>query len=418
MRHLVIPAFRYASIFYGVVAVTISLILLLTLITGCTNVQAEQGALDDNEISLPRLSEQLKATARIHRIVSHPNGDLYFKGFNGVSVLSGNTSPVDVSFPDLNPPYGPNLSDIAVNSRTGLVYALDQYGHAIHIINKTRVISTLQDVTEQPRHVLVDEDSNEVYVFYTSTLLPTNRFRAVVLSGTDIITEIILPFTPNATKYNAHDGHIYTAGRQNLPDDKHSNTLVVIDNHQIITTIQPLESNPQLSVLDMTINPENGDIYVLLSGKVVYWDRVNPPKSADFREAGYKNAACIMVDPTRELVYVCVWREDGYYVLVMTKEGLQTAIPVKKRPESIVRDGKHDYIYVGHYDPTRLSIIRETELITTLEVHGFGTSDIFFDEATDTIYTANVDDSSISIFRYPEEEEQSSWLNFLPFIGN
>jgi len=366
--------------------------------------------------ALPSLQNTIMAAGGVNKGFLHPNGKAYFLNYYSASVVAKDALLRKIPLPDLHPPLGQILSDIGFDSQSGLVYVLDRAADAIHVISETTLITTLVGIAEQPRMIVEDQDSNEVYIFYTSQTRKTDRFRALIMSGTTVVAETILPASPWAVKYNPIDGHIYGAGEQYMADGSQSNALFVIDNHRVITTILPLDSNPQLGVVDMAINPENGDVHVLLSTKVVTWDRVNPPYSVNLLEAGYKNPQCITVDPTRELLYVCSWMEKGSYALVMTKERFKTAIPIKKWPEAIAWDRKHDYVYIAHYDPTNLSIIRGTDLITTLDIVGFGTSNIVVDEDGGRIYTANADDGSISVFGFDQADKPSFWQRFLPFI--
>ena len=389
-----------------------ALVLFLILLTSCNRANASMKATLPADDATPHLLKNLVVSNGVNQGFLHPNGELYFLSYGDVSIVDGTDLSILISLPDLQPPHGQILSDINVEPDSGLIYVLDQPPNAIHVISNTQLITTLVGLAEHPNFSIADEDTGEMYVFFTQRGTGEGRSRALVLSGTSVITEMILPSFPRSAKYNPVDGNIYVAGTDHSTDGVPENTLFVIDNHEVVTRIQPL-TEPRISITDIAINAENGDIY-LLGTKLIYWDRVNQPKAIDLHDAGYKNPGCITVDPKRDLAYVCSLMDQSK-IVVVSKEGIVDAISVRKWPESIASDRKHDYIYVGHYDPTYLSVIRGTELITTLDIIGHGTSNVIVDEEHGYIYTANADDGSISVFGF-EETQPSLWEQFFPFL--
>ncbi len=404
---------RVGTLFYTGMTLTVAGLLFLLLLASCYQTSAKVITDETDVNALPHLMTTLDVKASVSQGILHPNGRLYFSSNHSLTVIDGVDIQDRITPPILHPRDIQYLSDLTVEPNSGLIYSLGEYGDAIHIISGTQLITTLVGLAEYPRFAVADEVRGEMYVFYTVRASGPNRSRALVLSGTTVITEMILPAFPNSAKYNPVAGRIYAVGTDHSTGGTPENSLFVIDNHKVVTTIQPL-TEPRVSVTDIAINPENGDIY-MLSTQIIYWDRVNRPKAIDLYDAGYKNLDCITVDPKRELAYVCSWMDQSN-IIVVSKEGIEGVIPVKKWPESIAIDHKHDYIYVGHYDPTYLSVIRGTELITTLDIIGYGTSNVIVDEEKGYIYTANADDGTISIFGF-EEEVPSLWEQFFPFMA-
>jgi len=408
---------------YPVAALTLppllfALFLLLLLVAGCGNAvtQVTTPKLDINAI--PHLITRIDDKVYGDRTAIHPDGRMYFLGDVSVSVVDGIAVDRRVSLPNLAPPYGQSLRDIGVEPDSGLVYILDNFAGAIHVISNTVLVTTLLGIVEQPRQIITDEDSGEMYVFYTSQKSGKPQPYVTILSEAKVITDIVLPVFSNGTgQYNAVDGHIYVAGYARLEPDLRVNALTVIDNHQVITTILPIDK-PDLSVIDIAVSQQTGDIYTLLASKVVYWDRVHEFVSIDLYELGYKNLGCITIDPKRGWAYVCSWPGRPSYMLVVDKDQFVGAIEVEHWPYAAAADATHDYIYVAHYDPTYLSVIRETKLITTLDIIGLGTMNVTVDEERELIYTSNAGDGTISVFGFQQPvDEPSFWQRFLPFIG-
>lgn len=388
---------------YPVIACSLSTILLtlflFLLLAGCdTQTQGSTPELATNTI--PSLLARMDDKVYGDRTVIHPNQHIYFLGEESVAIVDGSTLEKRVALPNLAPPYGQSLRDIGVEPTSGLVYVLDNFTGAIHVISNTVVMTTLLGLVEQPLQIVADADAGEVYVFYVAHTTNRVEARVAILQGTQKIADIALPVLTKAALYNPVDGHIYVAGNTFASDNTQRNALLILDHHQVITAIQPLDDSP-VGVLDLAVNANTGAIYILLVTKIVYWDRVNEPQSLDLYESGYKNLGCLTVDAKRSWAYVCSWPGRPSYVLVVTKDQLVGAIQVEPWPYAAAADARHDYIYVVHHDPTYLSVIRETTLITTLDIIGLGTMNVTVDEDRGLIYTSNAGDGSISVFGFP-----------------
>lgn len=398
-------------------ALTLWLVLLL-LLNGCGRRAVDAAPNQAEANPLPHLITQIDGGPGVNHAAIHPDQRIYFLSDDTVSIVDGTALDAQTTLPNLNEPYGQYLADIAIAPHSGLVYAIERYTSLIHVMSHTTLITTLVGIVEQPRQVVADEDSGAVYVFYTSQKSGKAQPHAAIISGTSIIADIVLPLFSNRTaRYNPIDKHIYVAGYVITDVLTSENALAVIDNHEVITTIRPLDV-PHLVVMDLAIDSHTGGVYTLLNTKVVYWDRVHPPKSIDLYERGYTTPlGCITVDPKRGWAYVCSWMAQASYILIIDQDQLVAAVPVAKWPSAIAVDTSHDYVYVAHYDPTKLSVIRGTALITTLDVIGFGASNVLVDEAQDYVYVVNSDDGSINVFGFDEKEanEPSFWQTFLPW---
>jgi len=408
---------QHAGVYCTLSAAMLLTLLMVVTLVGCQSTTGK--AVTATEFPVPRLLKQIELPAGGYQGILRPDHQVYFLTNIGVSIINNTALLHSIPLPNLNPPYGQNLYGMGLDSHTELLYVIDESASVIHIISNTTLISTLAGIVDQPLQVVADEDSGEMYVFYNTQKSGNIQVRAVIISDTRVITDINLPlFNYSAIQYNPVDGHIYLAGSHFASDSNYDNALTVIDNHKVITTIHPLEQ-PDLSVGGIAINPANGDVYVLVGNKVVYWDRVHPRQSIDLYAKGYKNPLqCITVDPKRGWAYVCAWMLPQSYTLVIDKNRLVKAIPVAKWPAVAAVDAKHDYVYVGHYDPTNLSVIRGTELITTLNIIGEGTSGIVVDEVDDKIYTANGDDGSVDVFGFDQTADNPTfWQTWLAWLG-
>lgn len=404
---------------YPVVACSLSALLLtlflFLLLAGCdTQTQASTSEVAANTIPslLVRMDDQVYGD----RAVIHPNQRIYFLGEDSVAIVAGSTLEKRLALPNLAPPYGQSLRDLGVEPASGLVYVLDNFTGAIHVISNTVVMTTLLGLVEQPLQIVADADSGELYIFYVAHATNRVEARVAILQGTQKIADIALPVLAKAALYNPADGHIYVAGNTFASDNTQRNALLVLDHHQVITTIQPLDASA-VGVLDLAVNASTGAIYILLVTKIVYWDRSKEPQSLDLYTLGYKNLGCLTVDPKRGWAYVCSWLGQPSYVLAVNKDQLVDAIQVEAWPYAAAADTRHDYIYVIHHDPTYLSIIRETALITTLDIIGLGAMNVTVAEERGLIYTSNAGDGSISVYSFRQpSHEPTLWQRILSSV--
>ena len=86
------------------------------------------------------------------------------------------------------------------------------------------------------------------------------------------------------------------------------------------------------------------------------------------------------------------------------------------RVRGIAVDETHDYVYAANYRSSNLSIIRGTEVITTVETGGLGAWKIAVDEKRGYVYVTNSNSASVAVFGFPETAPPSFWQRFLPFI--
>ena len=85
---------------------------------------------------------------------------------------------------------------------------------------------------------------------------------------------------------------------------------------------------------------------------------------------GYTGLHDIAIDPNRGLAYVSSWGNPQSHVVVLSHGELLTALPTGQDPRAIVYDKTHDYVYVVNRLSHSLSVIRNTEVITTIEARG------------------------------------------------
>jgi DNA-binding beta-propeller fold protein YncE len=127
----------------------------------------------------------------------------------------------------------------------------------------------------------------------------------------------------------------------------------------------------------------------------------------------------VAVDTRRNWAYVTSWDGPPSHVVVVQKDKVIAVLEVPGYDvRDVVYDATHDYIYVANRLAGNMSIIRGTEVITTLNTGGVGPTYITVDEKRGYIYVSNADTHSIAVFGYdaPPDGPASLWRRFLSFV--
>ena len=133
--------------------------------------------------------------------------------------------------------------------------------------------------------------------------------------------------------------------------------------------------------------------------------------------AGFRVTRDLAVDSKTGWAYVTAWNDHPSQVAVVDKDKIIAAITVGEDPYAVAVDEMHDYVYVANRLSGSLSVIRGTEVITTLSTMGSGPSYITVDEARGYIYVSNADSHSVAVFGFDQPPPQPLWRRFFPFIG-
>lgn len=314
-------------------------------------------------------------------------------------------------------PGGPPLSGfpvgIDIDRERGLVYLTDLYANALHVISGTEVYATMEDVGVGPWQVRVHPDNGYVYVLNgnnngTQPLLGT----VAVISGTSVITNIEVGFTPNwALAVNPVDGRVYVGHGSNSYNInmEERGILSVIEGTELITSTL-LGSDPEYAgrIEHIEVNRKTGEMYMIQNNNlIVYWDGKDDLRRLDMG-AGKYLFTDIAIDTKRGWAYVSSWDGPPSHIVVVEKDKLIAEIEIPTSPptydiRAVVYDETHDYIYTANRLSASMSIIRDTDVITTMSTKGLGPWYITVDEKRGYIYVSNGDAHSVAVYGYESE---------------
>lgn len=176
------------------VSLLAAVLLLLVLVGALVSCQANAAdALPRLLAVLPMPSPLGEGTAKG---VIHPNGRVYIANEAGsIAILDGTRLVALLPWPG-GKPVAWLLVGMDVDVSSGNVYVTDSRANAIHIINDTQIITTVQNVGIEPTHLVVHPRTGLVYVASPrgDERLPAPG-TVTVISGTAVITTVVVGYT-------------------------------------------------------------------------------------------------------------------------------------------------------------------------------------------------------------------------------
>jgi DNA-binding beta-propeller fold protein YncE len=372
---------------------SISFVILLIIgLGGCQSAS--------NDDSLPHLLTVIEMPSDVgimtDRSVIHPNGLAYVVNGGGtIAVLDGPRLVKLISWPNELP--AATSQDIAVHPNTGWVYVTDYDNDAVHVLSGTEVLATIPDVGHRPSAVAVHPSTGYVYVANARGSPQQKHPGSVaIISGTEVITRLRAGAVPHLIAINPVDGRVYVGQSSGGPAGSWG-ALAIIDGTRLITmTSLGLEKRAK----DLAIDGRTGALYMIQGNYLTYWDE----ERVEHLKLGANGGRVlneVTVDEKQSLAYVGAWAKPPDNALIVVREGEVVAeIPVGYDPRQIVVDETHDYVYVANRMEGSLSVIRDTQVITTLSTGGIGPMHLTVDEVRGYIYVSNADTHSVAVFGF------------------
>ncbi len=412
-----------------VVSLLAVVLLVFGLVGALASCQAQApDALPRLLIVLPMPSPHGEATAYG---VAHPNGWVYIVNQGGsIAILDGPRLVTLLPWPGGKPRSGV-LSGLDVDPKTGYVWVGDNVNAAVHVISGTEVITTIHNVGIRPNHLVVHPVTGLVYVSNPHGYPPEPILGAVrVISGTEVIATLETGYVPQVLRVHPLNQNVYVGQYASWPDNpaggRSMGMLSVISGTTRIAQTTLGEPPTTLSaIMDIAINQTTGEFYLLQDYyALVYWDGQVDIRRIPLGKWGYIPGLSlslnhVAVDTKRNWAYVTSWDGPPSHVVVAQKDKVIAVLEVPGYDvRDVVYDATHDYIYVANRLAGNMSIIRGTEVITTLNTGGVGPTYITVDEERGYIYVSNADTHSIAVFGYdaPPDGQPPFWRRFLPFL--
>jgi DNA-binding beta-propeller fold protein YncE len=404
-------------------SLTLTAVMILSL-GACSSIQAE-------DTPPPHLVDLIEFPtggrgAGVSKSVLHPNGTVYVIYSSNVAIISGTELvqlvPIpgpDGKIPDpLSSDY-PQLSDITLDGNAEQIYVTDQRNNLVHVISGTEVITSFDSLGEHPSLITFDPQTGYGYLsnYFVDREKPREK-RTVVLSDTQILTQLIRGNgqSPEVQIYNPVDGRMYLGHRPGDPElgEELGGVLTIISGTEIVTTTF-LGHEELYSIFRIVVHEKTGAMYLLdPTNQLIYWDGKEDIRYLNLWQQGLRVVRDLAIDETNGWAYVASWNGNPSHIGVVDKDQLLTTIPVGYDPYAVAVDKAHNYVYVANRLDGSLSVIRESQVITTLSTQGWGPSYITVDEERGYIYVSNADSHSIAVFGFETPEPP---LLFLPNVN-
>ncbi len=362
--------------------------------------------------------------------VAHPNGWAYIVNQGGsIAILDGPRLVKLLPWPG-GKPRAWTLSELDVDPKTGYVWVGDNVNAAVHVISGTDVITTIHNVGIEPNHLVVHPVTGLVYVTNPHGYGPEPTLGTVtIISGTAVITTVETGYVPQVLRVHPLNRNVYVGQYASWPDDPTGMTMgmlsVISGMTRIAQTTLGEPPTTRSAIMDIAINQKTGEFYMLQDYyALVYWDGQADIRRLPLGKQGYfpnlnLSLNHVAVDTKRNWAYVTSWDGPPSHVVVAQKDKVIAVLEVPGYDvRDVVYDATHDYIYVANRLAGNMSIIRGTEVITTLNTGGVGPTYITVDEKRGYIYVSNADTHSIAVFGYdaPPDGQPPFWRRFLPFL--
>jgi DNA-binding beta-propeller fold protein YncE len=361
-------------------------------------------------------------------IVVAPNGLAYIALLTGQTVVLDGPHPVTVIDKPIHEGGDyKSFTSLTVQPKTGWVYLMDSLGY-VHVISGTQVIASIGDIQRFPRMITANPSSGLVYVINARNRhAPSNKelFPSTVdvISGTRVITELLIGYLPQVIVADPHSARVYIgqSSGHSAWEPKLIGPLGILEGATLITNTFLGPEQSELVITDIAVNAKDGSLYWTDSFRLYYWDGQHTQHQVplDFvQKYGNGELVHVVVDAKHNLAYASYWGADGNIVAVVREDKVLAELPVGHSPGQIAVDTMRDFVYVPNRLAGTMTVIRGTEVITTLHTEGAGSGYVAVDERRGYVYVSNSDSHTITVFGYdPVEDKTVLWQTFLPWLG-
>jgi len=332
--------------------------------------------------------------------VIHPNGYAYILNNSGSIVVADGPNLIDLmTWPEES---RGRLWGITVDPVNKYLYVIDQVQSVLHIITGTQVVSTINGIGAEPIALAIHPQSGDIYIAsaFHEPNLPKSGGVSVV-SGTEVIDWLPINHIPYALTVNPVNGLVYVG---HGADEETLNSLTVISGTTVLTQTA-FGSTVRISTVQIMVNPQTGAMYMIQGyGRIIY-DNGQQISMINVGKDGHSLNA-LAIDTRHNWLYATSWEEPTGQVLVLEEDKVIASIPVGRDPRDVVVDATHDYVYVVNRLSGSLSVIRGTEVITTVGTEGWGPTFITLDEQRGYIYVSNSDSASVAVFGFAGDDSR------------
>jgi DNA-binding beta-propeller fold protein YncE len=320
---------------------------------------------------------------------------------NSVSILQG----MDLSRTIRLAQNAPGLSGpIIAQPLTGQVFVFDTLDHLIRVIEPDGTLSTLRDASFSFREAAANPVNGYVYAINLWDRKENGQpigGSVLVITGTEVITRVPVGRFPSALAINPVNGWIYVGDYPEEAQD-YEQMISVISGTQVIDT-SDMGQKPGLGggISTIVIDPRTGQVFAYMNNQRLFALQDLQPVQERFFENPVMQLG---FNPVNGQLYAMMIKDKvlvlDTHLRVVGRISIQTR-RARAGNRSMAIDPIRGYVYVGSTDDGTLTVIRDTQVITTLQA-GWDTTDMGIDPRTGLVYAVNNMSGDVTIAGFPE----------------
>lgn len=323
--------------------------------------------------------------------VNSRNGYVYIiNNANQVGVIQGVEA---VALLETDSPRSVNNFAMAIDEERGWVYVVNKYSDSVAVIRDTEVVAIIKAAGREPQDVAIDPDSGWAYVVSPYSYYPRppeeiiTEGNVMVLSGTEVIDTI--PLGEVRTTHVTVDpvnSYVYVGSVRG--------TVIVLKDMEEIARYETGSS-----VIAMDTNLHTGDVYMVNGNQKLYHFKEGQLVDESQLTEGNASVRNMQVHPTTGDVYLINWGEQTE-AIVVRRSKIIGRVPISGGFKMDI-DPISGNVYVADFWSDLLTVIHGTEVIATFETgqypYGIGVN-----PANGQVYISNTNEGTITVLGLPE----------------
>ncbi len=319
--------------------------------------------------------------------VNPRTGYVYALSYNHIIVLKGAEKVTELPGGEVG-----GLAALAVDEERGWVYAVNEYDDRIIVIRGTEVITTVETAGQAPANVTVEPQSGWAYVVsgYRKEADGIRRVvegNVTVISGTQVIGAVPLgQVLATHVVADPVSGYVYVGCV--------SGNVIIIRGRE-----ETARFRAEATILAMDVDPRTGDVYVLTAyGELILFRKGERVAAANVEEdLAVQN---MQVHPTTGMVYIVT---VGGRVRVVREMEVVEEVVAGWGARKMAIDPVTGNVYVANFEDDTVTVIHGTEVLATIDV-GWYPYGIGVNPVNGWVYVSNTNEHSVTVLGFRDEE--------------
>lgn len=286
-----------------------------------------------------------------------------------------------------------NAIDMAIDEERGWVYVVNKYSDSVAVIRDTEIVAVLETAGRQPHEVAIDPNSGWAYVVSPYSRQnpgerPITEGNVTVINGAEVIG--IIPLGEVRATHVVADpvhGYIYVGTVWG--------TIIVLKGMEEAARY---ETGSSVGAMDR--NPQTGDVYMTNGDQHLYHFKEGGLVDKIRVTEGNDSIRSMQVNPTTGDVYLINWGEQTEVIIVRSSRVIGH-VPVGPGGLKMAIDSVNGNVYVTDFWSDTVTVIHDTKVIATFKTgkypYGIGVN-----TASGQVYISNTNEGTITVLGLPK----------------